>query len=46
MSTNQSWGLEMSEFAKKTDNPLRKIWESPKNIPNPSIKLITLQIGK
>lgn len=46
MPENKIWSLEMSEFAKNTDNPLRKIWESPNNIPNPEIKLITLQIGK
>lgn len=46
MPENKTWSLEMSEFAKNTDNPLRKIWESANNIPNPEIKLITLQIGK
>lgn len=45
MSSNASWNLEMSELARKTENPIRSIWEGCQSIPNPSKKLITLQIG-
>lgn len=40
------WNIKMTSFAKKTDNPLRKIWEGPKIEPNPNKELISLQIGK
>lgn len=46
MLNNERWNLEMSELARKTENPIRSIWEGCKSIPNPSKKLITLQIGK
>ncbi|CAG9802486.1 unnamed protein product [Chironomus riparius] len=35
----------MSDLARKTENPIRSIWEGCKSTPNPSKKLITLQIG-
>jgi tyrosine aminotransferase len=40
-----SWHLQMSSFAQNTENPLRKIWEGPKVLPNPNKETITLQIG-
>lgn len=42
----QSWGLKMTEFARRTENPLRKIWEAPKIITKSEKEAITLQIGK
>jgi hypothetical protein len=36
----------MTDFARFTDNPLRKMWEGPKIIPATTKKLITLQIGE
>lgn len=42
---SESWDIQMTEFARNTDNPLRKIWENPNNVPNPAKKVITLQIG-
>lgn len=36
----------MTQFAMNTENPLRKIWEGPKVMPNPKKETITLQIGE
>lgn len=36
----------MTEFALKTENPLRKLWESGTAFPNPKKETITLQIGE
>ena len=44
-SSENSWGLKMTQFAKKTENPLRKIWEGHKVFPNPKKETISLQIG-
>lgn len=45
-SSEKSWNLKMTQFAIKTDNPLRKIWENHKVFPNPRKETITLQIGE
>lgn len=45
-STEKTWNLKMTQFAKATDNPLRKIWEGHKVFPNPRKETITLQIGE
>lgn len=39
------WSLQMSQFAKATANPHRLMAENSKVIPNPSKKVITLQMG-
>lgn len=44
--TEKKWNIKMTQFAKATDNPLRKIWEGHKVFPNPRKETITLQIGK
>jgi hypothetical protein len=45
-STENSWGLKMTQFALNTENPLRKIWEGARVFPNPKKDTITLQIGE
>jgi hypothetical protein len=45
-SSESSWNLKMTQFAMKTDNPLRKIWEGHQVFPNPKKEVITLQIGE
>lgn len=46
LKSEKSWGLKMTQFARKTENPLRKIWEGHKVFPNPKKETISLQIGK
>lgn len=41
-----SWKLKMTDFAKRTENPLRKIWEGEKIITKSKKEHISLQIGK
>lgn len=36
----------MTDFAKRTENPLRKIWEGPRIEPNSEKEAIRFQIGK
>lgn len=45
-NSEKSWNLKMTQFALKTDNPLRKIWEGHKVFPNPRKETIALQIGE
>lgn len=45
-SDKSSWNLKMTDFAKRTENPLRKVWEGGNIIPNSAKEMITLQIGK
>ena len=45
-NSEKSWKIKMTQFARRTENPLRKIWEGPKVFPNPKKETITLQIGK
>lgn len=45
-TSEKSWNLKMTQFAVKTDNPLRKMWENYKVCPNPRKETITLQIGE
>ena len=40
-----SWNIKMTEFAARTENPLRKIWEGEKIVPNSSKEEIKFQIG-
>lgn len=40
-----NWSVPMTQFAMRTDNPLRKMWEGPKVYPNPLKKAISLQLG-
>lgn len=44
--SKQSWAVPTTQFAIRTENPLRKMWEGPKVYPNPSKKVISLQLGK
>jgi hypothetical protein len=46
MAEQKSWNLKMTEFAKRTENPLRKIWEGPRIEPNSEKEAIKFQIGK
>lgn len=46
LSSEKSWQLKMTEFARRTENPLRKIWEAPPIITKSEKEPITLQIGK
>lgn len=45
MAEAKTWNLKQSELARKSENSIRSIWEGSKNVPNPLLKLITLQIG-
>jgi hypothetical protein len=42
---SSGWKLSMSTFAQQTVNPHRVMVESSKVIPNPNMKVITLQLG-
>lgn len=44
--SEKSWKLKMNEFARRTANPLREIWEAPKIITKSKKEPISLQIGK
>ena len=46
LSSEKKWEIKMTNFAMKTDNPLRKIWEEVSLLPNPKKDVITLQIGE
>lgn len=45
-SSETSWKIKMTQFSRRTENPLRKIWEGHKVHPNPKKETITLQIGE
>lgn len=45
MAEQKCWNLKMTDFAKRTENPLRKIWEGPRIVPNSEKEAIRFQIG-
>lgn len=40
------WNVQVSEFAKKTHNPIRAIVDGMEIVPNPDKRMIALSIGK
>jgi hypothetical protein len=40
------WNVEVSDFAKKTHNPIRAIVDGMEIVPNPEKRMIALSIGK
>lgn len=44
-SSGKLWNLKMTEFGRRTENPLRRLWEAPKIITKSKKKPISLQIG-
>ena len=42
---DSDWHIEISEFAKNTSNPVRKLIEQMKIEPNPKLPMIALSIG-
>ena len=42
---DSDWHIEISEFAKNTSNPVRKLIEQMKIEPNPQLPMIALSIG-
>lgn len=42
---DSDWHIEISDFAKNTSNPVRKLIEQMKIEPNPQLPMIALSIG-
>ena len=46
MFESKKWNIKSSELAMKSENSIRSIWEGSRNVPNPLLELITLEIGE